>query len=132
MRFALLLCGVLIFALAATIWLRVERIRAQRSSPVRGASQLAAYAGQQIEGTPGSPSATTTINGEQLPPPPTPFGGRIERNASQATAYWPARVVPPKGAPNILLILTDDTGFGVTTTMSSQRTLRTPSTRSGA
>jgi arylsulfatase A-like enzyme len=25
-------------------------------------------------------------------------------------------VVPPKGAPNILLIMTDDTGFGVTST----------------
>ena len=98
------------------MWLRVERIRAQRSSPVRGASQPAAYAGQQIVATPGSPSATTTITGEQLPPPPAPFGGRIERNAAQSTAYWPARVVPPKGAPNILLIMTDDTGFGVTST----------------
>jgi hypothetical protein len=26
---------------------------------------------QQITGTPGSPSATTTIEGNQLPPPPT-------------------------------------------------------------
>ena len=26
------------------------------------------------------------------------------------------RVVPPKGAPNVLLIMTDDTGFGVTST----------------
>ena len=28
------------------------------------------------------------------------------------------RVVPPKGAPNILLIMTDDTGFGVTSTFA--------------
>jgi sulfatase-like protein len=26
---------------------------------------------------------------------------------------WPAQVVPPKGAPNILLIMTDDQGYGV-------------------
>jgi arylsulfatase len=26
------------------------------------------------------------------------------------------RIVPPKGAPNVLLIMTDDTGFGVTST----------------
>src|SRR6202035_4799261 len=29
---------------------------------------------------------------------------------------WPAGVVPPKGAPNILLILTDDVGFGAPST----------------
>jgi arylsulfatase len=71
---------------------------------------------QQITGTPGSPSATTTIDGRQLPPPPQPFGGKIERNVEQSTPYWPARVVPPKGAPNVLLIMTDDTGFGVSST----------------
>ena len=63
---------------------------------------------QQITGVPGSPSATTTIDGEQLPPPPQKFGGKIERNAAQSKPYWPARVVPPKGAPNVLLIMTDD------------------------
>jgi arylsulfatase len=71
---------------------------------------------QQTTGTAGSPGATTTIPGNQLPPPPQAFGGKIERNAAQSTPYWPARVVPPKGAPNVLLIMTDDTGFGVTST----------------
>jgi arylsulfatase len=71
---------------------------------------------QQITGTPGSPSATTTIPSNQLPPPPQKFEGKIERNAAQSTPYWPMRVVPPKGAPNILLVMTDDTGFGVTST----------------
>jgi arylsulfatase len=71
---------------------------------------------QQITGTPGSPEATTTIPGDQLPPPPQKFEGKIERNATQSTPYWPARVVPPKGAPNVLLIMTDDTALGVTST----------------
>jgi len=71
---------------------------------------------QQTTGTPGSPSATTSIEGNQLPPPPQKFDGKIERNAAQSTPYWPARVVPPKGAPNVLLIMTDDTGFGVSST----------------
>jgi arylsulfatase A-like enzyme len=71
---------------------------------------------QQVTGEPGSPSATTTIDGEQLPPPPPKFEGKIERNAPQSQPYWPARVVPPKGAPNILLIMTDDTGFGAPST----------------
>ena len=34
----------------------------------------------------------------------------------QSKPYWPARVVPPKGAPNILLIMTDDVGFGAPST----------------
>jgi hypothetical protein len=67
---------------------------------------------QQVTGVPGSPSATTTISGKQLPPPDPKFGGVIKERASQSKAWWPPRVVPPKGAPNVLLIMTDDDGFG--------------------
>ena len=71
---------------------------------------------QQINGVPGSPSATTTIPGDQLPAPPEKFGGKIEREATKSKPYWPARIVPPKGAPNVLLIITDDSGYGVPST----------------
>ena len=67
---------------------------------------------QQITGTPGSPGATTTISGKQLPPPDPKFGGVIKEKASESKAWWAPRVVPPKGAPNVLLIMTDDSGFG--------------------
>jgi arylsulfatase len=70
----------------------------------------------EITGTPGSPSATTTINGEQIPAPPQKFGGKIERTTKGSKPYWPARIVPPKGAPNVLLIMTDDSGYGVPST----------------
>lgn len=72
--------------------------------------------GQQVTGTPGSPGATTTIDGRYLPPPPPPFIGNIEPNAAQSKPSWPALVVPPKGAPNILLIMTDDVGFAAPST----------------
>jgi arylsulfatase A-like enzyme len=75
-----------------------------------------AWAQQQITGTLGSPGATRSIEGKQLPPPPMKFGGKIGRNVAQSKPWWPPRVVPPKGAPNILLIMTDDTGFGVSST----------------
>jgi hypothetical protein len=39
----------------------------------------AANAQVQTTGTPGSPSATTTIDGAQLPALPPRFGGKIER-----------------------------------------------------
>jgi len=65
---------------------------------------------------PGAPDATTTIDGRYLPNPPPKFGGEISPNALQSKPYWPARVVPPQGAPNVLLIMTDDTGFGAGST----------------
>jgi arylsulfatase A-like enzyme len=71
---------------------------------------------QQITGTPGSPSATTTIDGNYLPPSPPKFGGQIGLDAAQSKPYWPPAVVPPKGAPNVLLIMTDDAGYGVSGT----------------
>jgi arylsulfatase A-like enzyme len=71
---------------------------------------------QQTTGTPGSPSATTTIDGKYLPPPPAPFGGTINLDAKDSKPYWPPTVVPPKSAPNVLLIMTDDQGYGVSGT----------------
>jgi len=73
-------------------------------------------AAQQITGEPGSPSATVTIDGKQLPPPPPKFGGVIKEEAKDSRPWWPPTVVPPKGAPNVLLIMTDDQGYGVTST----------------
>ena len=108
-KFALVVSGVVLVTLGAFFWLHVPPIKAQPISP-------GARTAQEIEGTPGSPSAETTIIGKQLPPLPQPFGGKIERNAAQSTPYWPMRVVPPKSAPNVLLIMTDDTGFGVSST----------------
>ena len=70
----------------------------------------------QTTGTPGSPSATTTIDGKQLPPPDPKFGGVIKDSAVDSKPYWPPTIVPPKGAPNVLLIMTDDQGYGVCST----------------
>jgi len=72
--------------------------------------------GQQVTGTLGSPSATTTISGKQLPAPDPEFGGVINNGALQSKPWWAPRIVPPKDAPNVLLIITDDAGFGVPTT----------------
>jgi len=71
---------------------------------------------QQVTGTLGSPSATTTISNKQLPAPDPKFGGVIKDDALQSKPWWAPRIVPPKGAPNVLLIITDDAGFGVPST----------------
>ena len=71
---------------------------------------------QQINGEPGSPGATTTIDGKQLPPTPPAFGGVIKENSKDSKPWWAPQIVPPKGAPNVLLIMTDDAGYGVAST----------------
>src|SRR5262245_26870879 len=71
---------------------------------------------QQISGVSGSPGATTTITGMQLQPPDPKFGGVIKNYALPPQPWWAPRVVPPKSAPNVLLIITDDAGFGVPST----------------
>ncbi len=70
----------------------------------------------QTTGTAGAPDATTTISGRQLPAPDPKFGGVIKDDALKSKAWWAPRIVPPKQAPNILLIMTDDSGFGVPST----------------
>ena len=71
---------------------------------------------QQVTGTLGAPSATMSVSGVQLPAPQMPFGGIIKDGALQSTPWWQPRIVPPQGAPNILLIMTDDSGYGVPST----------------
>ncbi|SDB29047.1 arylsulfatase [Bauldia litoralis] len=68
------------------------------------------------QGGVGSPSGTMVLDGNQLPPAPLPFGGKIEEDALQSTPWWSPRVVPPAEAPNVLLIITDDAGFAVPST----------------
>ena len=50
---------------------------------------------EQVTGTLGSPSATTTIINQQLPAPDPKFGGIIKEGALQSKAWWAPRVVPP-------------------------------------
>ena len=69
-----------------------------------------------ITGTLGSASATTTISGNQLPAPEPKFAGVINNDALTSKPWWAPRIVPPKQAPNVLLIITDDAGFGVPST----------------
>jgi len=70
----------------------------------------------KITGEPGSPAAKTTIDGKQLPAPPQQFGGKIGKTTAESKPYWSATIAPKAGAPNVLLIITDDAGYGVAST----------------
>jgi hypothetical protein len=79
------------------------------SAQVGGSAPTAASEGV-IHGTLGSPDATISLDGRVLPPSPPEFGGVIKETYKDSTPWWPPRAAPPWGAPNILLIMTDDQG----------------------
>jgi arylsulfatase A-like enzyme len=51
-----------------------------------------------------------------LPAPDPAFGGVIGRTAKNSKPDFPKAVTAPRAAPNVLLIMTDDTGFGAVST----------------
>src|SRR3984893_10395884 len=55
----------------------------------------------------GSPSAAQA---------PSDFQGVVGRTYKESKPYFAPPVTPPKGAPNVLLVLLDDVGFGQAST----------------
>jgi arylsulfatase len=51
-----------------------------------------------------------------LPRPAQPFKGKIGRTAKDSTPDFPKAIEAPRSAPNVLLIMTDDVGFGASST----------------
>src|SRR5262245_10462375 len=60
--------------------------------------------------------ATNGSAQEVLPTPAAPFKGQIGISAKGSKPDFPQPVQAPKGAPNILLVLLDDVGFGASST----------------
>ncbi len=60
----------------------------------------------------------TGVTGAQevLPVPPAPFKGQIGLSAQDSKPDFPKPVEAPKGAPNIVVVLLDDVGFGASST----------------
>ena len=71
-----------------------------------------ALAGGAAHAQPDAAPAAGTI----LPIPDPPFRGTIGRTAADSTPDFPRAIAAAKGAPNVLLIMTDDVGFGGSST----------------
>jgi arylsulfatase len=54
--------------------------------------------------------------GTVLPRPEPPFRGTIGRTTAESTPDFPREFAAPQAAPNVLLIMTDDVGFGASST----------------
>ena len=61
-------------------------------------------------------SAATIWAADVLPKPDAAFQGKIDPSRDKSSPAWPQRPSAPKGAPNVVLILLDDVGFGATST----------------
>jgi arylsulfatase len=68
-----------------------------------------------VDGQPSSLGAEGVNSYDVLPPVvPPAWKGKIGQRVSESRPFWPKEMTPPKGAPNVLMILIDDAGFGVT------------------
>src|SRR5262249_41176821 len=81
-----------------------------------GATSLPKAARAQQVPPGGSASATPQLDRSNPPMPEPPFGGRIGRTYQDSTGEWPKLPAPPDGAPNVVIILLDDVGFGQVST----------------
>ncbi len=69
---------------------------------------------QQVTGEPVSPGATESKHRSNLPMPNTVRPSLITYDAKDPDSKFPPieQLRPPKGAPNVLIVLIDDAGFG--------------------
>jgi arylsulfatase A-like enzyme len=61
-------------------------------------------------------SGLTALCQEVLPVPPAPFKGRIGLSAQDSKSDFPKPIEAPAKAPNVVLVLLDDVGFGASST----------------
>ncbi len=68
--------------------------------------------------------ARTTRHSRSSTPPDPEIHGKIEVAFHDSEADFPEPLKPPVGAPNVLLIMGDDVGYGHTSTFGDRRTRR--------
>jgi arylsulfatase A-like enzyme len=94
-------------------------IAAQRSGLLGRAADAWASAVAADEQPPGKKDAKPAPKLQPidiLPRPEPPFKGQVGRIVAESKPDFPKEVKAPKGAPNVLLIMTDDVGFGAAST----------------
>ena len=62
------------------------------------------------------PTSAQELNRTSLPIPQGPFKGQVAPRTKDSVKDFPVEVSAPKGAPNVLIIMTDDVGFGASST----------------
>lgn len=86
----------------------LHRTKAALAALLLASSAITPVRAQPFQGTP--------ANGPAIPYPTPPFTGRLFPTAGDSDTYLPTPATPPAGAPNIVVILNDDVGFGADST----------------
>jgi arylsulfatase len=96
--------------------LDVERILAH--TPARSVVQTDKHGMRALESSLAEAMGKFVPDRTHLPVPDRAFGGTAGRTLDESVADWTivAGVKPPAGAPNVLVVLIDDAGFGATET----------------
>ena len=81
-----------------------------------GATSFPGLAHAQQTGPQASTVVKDQLDRSRLPMPEPPFGGKIGKTYENSVAEWPKLPAPPDGAPNVVIILLDDVGFGQVST----------------
>ncbi|MBK7729113.1 MAG: arylsulfatase [Gammaproteobacteria bacterium] len=98
---------MIVQALVETAWPLARRRKCERDHPI--ARCLATLLLAAV-------SAVAVAQPNVLPPPAEPFTGKIGVTYADSTPAFPTPVKAPAGAPNVVLIMTDDVGFGAAST----------------
>jgi hypothetical protein len=77
-----------------------------------GTSISSAAAAPSGEASVASPTVTVAASG-QCARVPTPSAARSGRTLPESAEQWPAQTAAPEGAPNVLIWMIDDAGFGL-------------------
>src|SRR5262245_18414355 len=91
-------------------------VRIPRSSQLLVAASVATLAicsAQVRAQTAGGAKPQTSVI---LPEPQQPFAGSVGRTPAESKPDFPKQITAPPGPPNIILIMTDDVGFGASST----------------
>ena len=62
------------------------------------------------------PTSNIKFDRTKLPMPFPPFGGKIGETYKESESEWPALPKAPDGAPNVVIVVLDDIGFGQVST----------------
>ena len=93
--------------------MRQKQCTRQQVARVRRAKTLAAVGSVLAAG----PLFSSGVSAQEvLPTPPAPFRGQIGLSVKDSKSDFPQPVHAPNGAPNIMLVLLDDVGFGASGT----------------
>ncbi|OPY76194.1 MAG: Arylsulfatase [Syntrophorhabdus sp. PtaU1.Bin050] len=92
--------------------MRAKQCTKQQGSRACSAGTLAAVSTVLAAGT----LFSSAVAQEVLPTPPAPFKGQIGLKAKDSKPDFPQPIHAPKGAPNVVVIILDDAGYGSSST----------------